>query len=358
MERDKDTGYMKRCLRLARRGLGRTSPNPVVGAVVVKDGEVIAEGYHHRAGEPHAEVNALTEAGERARGAALYVNLEPCVHYGRTFPCVDRIIEAGVRRVVIGMVDPNPLVNGKGIKCLRQAGIEVTSGILEEECYCLNEAYVKHITTGLPFVILKMALSLDGRITSQDAGWITGIMSRRAVHRLRGQVDAILVGLGTVKKDDPQLTTRFNLGRDPTRIILDTKARISLKAKVITEDPAKTIIAAAKPASPGKIERLRARGIDVLLVSEKKGLVDLKDLLKELGRLAITSILVEGGARVATSFLKEGLIDKVIFFISPRIIGGGGLTAIRDRLPFSVNLKRTTYKRVGEDTLITGYIDR
>ena len=327
----------------------------MVGSVVVKKGEVIAEGYHQKAGEPHAEINALTRAGKKARGATLYLNLEPCSHHGRTSPCVGRIIEAGIKRVVIGMVDPNPLVKGKGIRKLRRAGIEVTTGILKEESRRLKETYIKYITTGLPFIILKMGMSLDGRITSPDGRWITGQESRKEVHRLRSQVDAILVGRGTVIKDDPQLTTRLVKGKDPARIILDEKAGLPLKSRVITESPAiKTIIVTTKLASKEKIEKLKAKGVVVLAVKEKNGQIDLKALLKKLGKLKISSLLVEGGARVTTSFLKEGLVDKVMFFVSPKIIGGEGLVAFTNELPL-IRFKEITHKKVGEDILITGY---
>ncbi|MBU1486879.1 bifunctional diaminohydroxyphosphoribosylaminopyrimidine deaminase/5-amino-6-(5-phosphoribosylamino)uracil reductase RibD [bacterium] len=351
-----DEEYLRRCLNLAKRGLGKTSPNPMVGAVVVKEGRVISEGYHRKAGGPHAEVIALGKAGERSRGATLYVNLEPCSHYGRTPPCADRIIEAGVKRVVVGMVDPNPLVKGKGIEGLRQAGLEVSSGILEQESRRLNEAYQKYITTSLPFVILKMGMSLDSKITSPGQIRITGEKSRRAVHRLRSHLDAILIGQETVAKDDPQLTTRLVKGKDPIRVIVDSKAKISLEARVVTQpSSARTIIATTRLAPAKKIKQLKDKGAEILIVKGKDGLVDLKGLLKKLGELEITSLLVEGGAKIAASFLKESLIDKMMLFVCPKIIGGSGLAAFGQGLA-EVRLKEVKYRKLGEDVLITGYV--
>lgn len=351
-----DEEYLRRCLSLAKNGLGKTSPNPVVGAVVVKDGRIISEGYHQKAGGPHAEVIALGKAGEKSRGATLYVNLEPCSHYGRTPPCVDRIIEAKVKRVVVGMVDPNPLIKGKGIVALRKAGIDICSGILEQESRRLNEAYLKYITTSLPFCILKMGMSLDSKISAPGQSWLTSDKSRRAVHRLRSQIDAILVGQETVAKDDPQLTTRLTKGKDPIRIIVDTKSQISLGARVITqESSAKTIIATTRLARAEKIQQLKDKGAEILVIKEKDGLVDLKDLLKRLGELQITSLLVEGGAKIATSFLKEGLIDKMMLFVCPRIIGSSGLAAFGQGLT-EIRLREVKYRKLGEDMLVTGYI--
>lgn len=351
-----DKEYLKRCLSLAKKGLGKTSPNPMVGAVIIKDGKIVGQGYHRKAGGPHAEINALVQAGESAQEATLYVNLEPCSHYGRTPPCVHQIIKAGIRRVVMGMADPNPLVNGKGIDALKEAGIEVSSGILEEESRSLNEAYLKHITTGLPFCILKMGMSLDSKITSPDGNWITSEESRKAVHRLRSQVDAILVGRETVIRDNPQLTTRLVRGRDPIRIIVDTKAQVSLEAKVVTQKSlARTIIATTKLAPIEKIEQLKNEGVEVLLAKEKDGLLDLGDLLKKLGKLEISSLLVEGGAKIATSFLAENLIDKVMFFISPRIIGQQGLTAFRKDLT-EIRLREVKCRKFGEDILVVGHV--
>lgn len=351
-----DKKYLRRCLSLAKKGLGKTSPNPVVGAIVVKNGKIISEGYHQKAGGPHAEVIALGEAGERSRGAILYVNLEPCSHYGRTPPCVNQIIEARIRRVVVGMVDPNPLVRGKGIDALKKAGIEVSSGIFEQESRRLNEAYLKYITTGLPFCILKMGMSLDSKITSPDQRWITSKESKRAVHRLRSRVDAILVGRETVTRDNPQLTTRLAKGKDPIRIIVDTKLQIPLEARVITQESlARTIIATTRLAKAKKIEQLKDKGVEILLIREKDGLVDLNDLLKKLGEREIISLLVEGGAKIATSFLKAGLIDKVIFFVCPKIIGNQGLAAFGQGLA-EIRLREVKYRKLGEDMLVTGYV--
>lgn len=346
-----DEFYMKRCLRLARRGMGRVNPNPMVGAVLVKDGEILAQGYHKGPGAPHAEILAIRRASHKLRGSTLYLNLEPCVHFGRTPPCLPSIIEAEIARAVIGMVDPNPVVNGKGIEGLRKAGIEVRVGVLEREARLLNEVYIKYITTHLPFVILKLAMGLDGRITREAGQWITGMASKKVSHSLRAQTDAILVGVETVITDDPLLTTRLVKGKDPIRVILDSGARVPLKAKVVGP---KAIIATTKRAPHNKIEELEKRGLKVLILKEKEGMVDLGDLLERLGRLGIASILVEGGGRVASSFLKEGLVDKVLFFISPKILGERGMGL---SLPL-VEFRDTSYRRVGEDILFTGYVHR
>src|SRR3989304_899935 len=246
-----DEKWMKRVLRLAGAGRGRTSPNPLGGAVLVKNGKGVGEGYHARIGEAHAEIVALRQAGEEARGAVLYLNLEPCTHYGRTPPCVPQVIKAGLKRVVIGTKDPNPVVNGKGIETLRKSGLDIKVGVLEKECKRLNEGFCKYILGKEPFVILKVAATLDGKIATRNGNskWISGEASRRFVHKLRDQVDGIIVGTGTVLKDDPMLTTRIKGGRNPYRIILDSRLRIPKKAKVIEISPSKTIIATTELAS-------------------------------------------------------------------------------------------------------------
>ena len=319
--------YMKIAVAQAKKARGRVSPNPLVGAVVVKGGKIVGLGYHRRAGSPHAEINALAKAGRNARNADLYVTLEPCCHYGRTPPCVDTIIDRGIKRVIIGMVDPNPRVAGKGIACLKEAGIAIHCGVMEEECRRMNEIYVKHVTTGTPFVILKVAASLDGKIATRtgDSRGITGEKSLQVVHRLRDQVDAIMVGRGTVKADDPLLTTRLRgrRGRDPLRVIVDSRLSISPRAKVFNpSSSAGAIIATTKRASVRKKEYLERLGARIITVPSSGKWVDLKRLMKTLGKLEITSLLIEGGTQITTSALKDGIVDKILFFYAPKIIGG------------------------------------
>ena len=356
---------MKRALRLAEKGRGRTSPNPMVGAVLVKNGQVVGEGYHARAGEAHAEILALRQAGEEARGSTLYINLEPCIHYGKTPPCAPAVIEAKVRRVVIGMEDPNPLVTGRGLKSLKKAGLDVEVGVLEKECRRLNEAFCKYILKKEPFVILKVAATLDGKIATRegDSKWISGETSRHFVHRMRDQVDGVVVGIGTVLKDDPQLTARIKKGRDPYRIILDSRLRIPEDAKVIGNSPSKTIIATTELAARDKIERLEKKGVRILTLDSKQGRVDLKNCLSKLGEMGMMSLLVEGGSQVNGSFLDEGLIDKILFFLSPKLIGdrealgifgGSGKANLKETIP----LNELRVRRMGEDILIEGYLEK
>ncbi len=356
---------MKRVLRLAEKGRGRTSPNPMVGAVLVKNGQVVGEGYHARAGEAHAEILALRQAGEEARGSTLYINLEPCIHYGKTPPCAPAVIEAKVRRVVIGMEDPNPLVTGRGLKSLKKAGLDVEVGVLEKECRRLNEAFCKYILKKEPFVILKVAATLDGKIATRegDSKWISGETSRHFVHRMRDQVDGVVVGIGTVLKDDPQLTARIKKGRDPYRIILDSRLRIPEDAKVIGNSPSKTIIATTELAARDKIERLEKKGVRILILDSKQGRVDLKNCLSKLGEMGMMSLLVEGGSQVNGSFLDEGLIDKILFFLSPKLIGdrealgifgGSGKANLKETIP----LNELRVRRMREDILIEGYLEK
>lgn len=357
-----DERWMKRAIRLAEKGRGRTSPNPMVGALLVKEGSVVGEGFHAKVGEAHAEIHALNQAGEEARGATLYLNLEPCTHYGKTPPCTPAVIEAGVRRVVIGMEDPNPLVRGKGLENLEKAGLEVDVGILEKECRRLNEAFCKYILEKEPFVILKVAATLDGKIATRDGNskWISGKASRRFVHKLRDQVDGIVVGIGTVLKDDPMLTARIKGGRNPYRIILDSRLRIPEEAKVIEISPSKTIIATTELASKDKIERLEKKDVRILILDPKQGRVNLKQLLSRLGEMEMMSLLLEGGSQINGSFLDEGLIDKIFLFLSPKIIGdqqalgifgGRGITNLKE----AIFINEIKARRIGEDILLEGY---
>ncbi|MCL2766590.1 MAG: bifunctional diaminohydroxyphosphoribosylaminopyrimidine deaminase/5-amino-6-(5-phosphoribosylamino)uracil reductase RibD [Peptococcaceae bacterium] len=321
-----DNNFMRIALELAERAQGRTSPNPLVGAVVVKDGRVIGQGYHTMAGAPHAEIVALEEAGDDARGATVYVNLEPCCHRGRTGPCTQALLSAGVSRVVVAMGDPNPLVSGEGLRQLREGGVEVITGVLEEEAIALNEVFIKFITTKRPFVVSKAAMSIDGKIATYtgQSQWITGAAARAYGHQLRDRYDAILVGRGTVLADNPSLTTRLEhgVGRDPVRIILDSGANTSPEAKVISLDsPAPTIIAATTSANSRKISSLERAGAQVLITNEGSR-VELYSLMRKLAGMNITSVLIEGGAQVHGAAFEARIVDKVVWFIAPRIIGG------------------------------------
>ena len=358
-----DERWMKRVLRLAEKGRGRTSPNPMVGAILVKDGRAVGDGYHAKAGEPHAEIIALRKTGKEAKEATLYLNLEPCTHYGKTPPCAPVVIEAGVRRAVIGMEDPNPLVKGRGVEALKRAGLDVYVGILEKECRRLNEAFCKYILNKEPFLILKVAATLDGKIATRngESQWISGETSRRFVHRLRNQVEGVIVGIGTVLKDDPMLTARVKGGKDSYRIILDSRLRIPENAKVIEISPSKTIVATTELAPGEKVERLEKKGVRVLILDSKKGRVDLKPCLFKLGEMGMMSLLVEGGSQLNGSFLDEGLIDKIFFFLSPKLIGdpqapgmfdGHGVTSLKEAIP----LNELKIRRIGGDLLLEGYL--
>jgi len=360
--------YMKVAIAQAKKARGRVSPNPLVGAVVVKKGEIVGLGYHHRAGSPHAEIHALARAGRKARNADLYVTLEPCCHYGRTPPCVNAIVENNIKNVIIGMTDPNPLVSGKGVAKLRKAGIGVESGILEEECRKLNEVYIKYITRKTPFVILKVAATLDGNIATRtgDSRGITCGKSLRVVHQLRDQVDAIMVGIGTVKADDPLLTTRLQrkTGKDPIRIIVDSSLSISPRAKVFDRgSEAGVIVATTNRASLRKKEHLEKMGARIISVASKGGAVSLKPLMRALGKLEVTSILLEGGTRLITSALNEDIVDKIFFFYAPKILGGRlahGITAGKgvDKIRQAVKVRDLTVKKCGDDVLVEGYLNK
>lgn len=359
-----DRSYMKMALELAALARGRTSPNPMVGAVVVKEGKIIGRGYHMKAGTPHAEIHALNEAGKDAGGATLYVTLEPCCHQGRTGPCTEAVIQAGVSRVVTAMADPNPLVSGRGIKRLREAGIEVVLGTMEKEALELNEVYIKYITTGLPFVVAKAAVSLDGKIATRSgkSKWITGPAARSYGHQLRDWYDAVMVGIGTVLADDPSLTARLpgGGGRDPVRIVLDSQARIPLQATVLTQQSeAPTIIAVTSGAPSERLDALRQAGAEVLVVNEGPQ-VDLTELMRILGARGITSVLIEGGAGVHGSAITAGIVDKAVWFIAPKIIGGStapgpvGGAGVEDPSG-AAELKNVRVRRLGPDILVEGY---
>lgn len=363
-----DKKFMKEALRLAKKGLGRTSPNPAVGAVIVRKGRVIASGYHKKAGDNHAEVEALSMIGGKAEaGDTLYVNLEPCNHYGKTPPCTMAILKSGLKKVVIGMSDPNPRVSGGGAGFLRERGIEVKSGVLESECRGLNEAFIKFIITGRPFVIAKSALTMDGwsATSTGNSRWITGDQSRRLVHRLRNMVDGVMVGVGTIIADDPSLTTRIRnkRGRDPIRIIVDTHLRIPQNAKVLNHDSdSMTLLAIGEDIKPGLLKGFEREGISIVKCPLKDGRVDLNALMIELGKRSLTSLMVEGGSSVMGSMIRERLIDKFYIFKAPRIFGGDdGFPMARGAGPGmmdeSLMMRDIRIRRFGDDILVTGYAD-
>ncbi|NLV76959.1 MAG: bifunctional diaminohydroxyphosphoribosylaminopyrimidine deaminase/5-amino-6-(5-phosphoribosylamino)uracil reductase RibD [Tissierellia bacterium] len=356
---------MEMALNLAKKGIGFTNPNPLVGAVIVKDGKVIGKGYHEKYGENHAEINALNNAKEDVHGATMYVNLEPCSHFGNVPPCVNRIIESGIKKVVIAMEDPNPIVSGKGIQILKENGLEVKIGVLKKEAEKLNEIFIKYISTGKPFVILKAGMSLDGKIATYtgDSRWITGKRAREYVHILRQRVSAILVGVNTVIVDDPMLNTRLNNieCKDPIRIILDSHGRTPLKSNVLNTNPSNTIVAVTNNALEKNIKAIEKIGAEVMITPVKDGKVDLQFLMEKLGERKIDSLLIEGGGEINFSFLKEKLVDKVIFFIAPKIIGGEtsktpvegkGVEYLKD----AIDLKDITMCKIGDDIMVEGYL--
>lgn len=358
---------MKLALQLAERGRGKTRPNPMVGAVIVKNGRIIASGYHRKAGQPHAEAISLASAGPKAKGATLYLNLEPCCHTNkRTPPCSQAIIESGIKRVVVAMKDPNPKVAGKGIRELTRARIKVTTGPLRSEANRLNEVFVKWITTGRPFVTMKVAASLDGKIASAtgESRWISGEQSRAYVHQLRSEVDAVMVGIGTVLADNPRLTARLasKKGYDPIRIVVDSRLRIPLESKILhLHSSARTVVATTKLASHERIREVEKLGAQVLVMEDSNGRLNLTALMKELGRMEITHLLLEGGSELNASMLYERLVDKVIFLVAPKIIGGQDAKSavggqVLRPLSEAFNVSDFQVNRLGEDLLIQGYL--
>lgn len=325
-----DLAWMTRALELAERGRGHAEPNPLVGAVVVRDQQLVGEGWHQRYGEAHAEVHALAAAGEAARGATLYVTLEPCCHHGKTPPCTDAVLRAGIRRVVAAMSDPFPAVAGKGAELLRQAGVTVELGVGEAEARRLNAPYLKLLATGRPWVHAKWAMTLDGKIATRsgDSRWISNEASRRRVHELRGRMDAILAGIGTVLADNPQLTARPPGPRTPARIILDSQGHIHEDAIVVqTARITPTILAATERMPPAKRAALQTHGCEVLILPDHQGQVSVDALLMELGRRRFTNVLVEGGSGVFGAFLDAAVLDELHVFIAPRLIGGAMATS-------------------------------
>ncbi len=358
-----DLKYMEQAFGLALRAKGKTSPNPIVGCVIVKNNRVVAKGYHRFCGGDHAEIVALKRAGSLAKGARLYVTLEPCSHYGRTPPCVDKIIDSGIKEVIIGMVDPNPVNNGKSILKLRRAGIKVKAGFLEQELQVANESFIKFIKYKMPFVVVKCAQTLDGKIavSSGQSRWITSPQTRDLAHRWRSDFDAILVGINTVLKDNPYLNA-IPKSKRLKKIIVDTRLQIPLSANVFKNTRAEDIIiATTKKAPSSKRENLSKKGVNILICPLSGGRVNLKWLFKELARKEIAHLLIEGGSQIIGSALKAGLVDKVLLCIAPKIMGDEtAVSSIRGLKVTNVNqtlrLKNVTIDRIGEDIVVEGYI--
>lgn len=362
---EEDQKYINRAITLAKKGRGWVNPNPLVGAVIVKNGKVIGEGYHEYFGGPHAEINAIEKATESVKDATLYVTMEPCSHHGKTPPCTEAIITSGIRKVVAGISDPNPLVNGKGLKILAGAGIEIRSAIGSAAVTKMNEAFLKYIVTGLPFCLLKTAMTLDGKIATVEnaSRWISGEDSRKYVHELRQENSAVMVGINTVLYDDPILNTRrlHKKNKDPLKIIVDTTGRIPLESKVLQINPQLTILATSDKIDPAKKRDLERMGAQVLICPLKEGKVDLGYLMFSLGRMGIDSVMLEGGSSIAFSALMEGIVDKVISFIAPKIIGGAAAPspvggAGLPQMDEAIAVDNWNYKKLGSDILIEGYI--
>ena len=354
-----DEYYMKLALALARKGRGYVSPNPMVGAVIVKNGRIISRGYHKRFGDNHAEINAINNTTEDIAGSTLYVNLEPCCHKGKTPPCIDSIIEHKIARVIIGTIDSNPLVSCRGIDCLQNHGIEIKTGVLEPECRKLNEKFFHYMETGLPFVTIKYAQTLDGRIATAtgESQWISSEASLKFTHQLRAAHDAILVGAGTVIKDNPELTVRLVRGRNPLRVIVDSELKISQQAKVFQNiSGARTLIATIKTAHDPQFQNIAGSGAEIITIkADRKGNVDLKKLFKTLAGRKISSILIEGGAQIITSVLKNNLANRLVTIIAPKIIGSG-IEAVGDlnirSLGAAKILSIQKISRCGDDIII------
>ncbi len=358
-----DADWMARALELAARGLGRTCPNPAVGAVFVRNGRVVGEGFHSRAGAPHAEVEALRRAGARARGATLYVTLEPCAHHGRTPPCVDALVPLGLARVVVATGDPDPRVRGRGIRALRRAGLPVDVGVARTDADLLLAGYRSRILRGRPQVTLKLALTLDGRIAARggDARWITGPAARRMGHALRDVSDAILVGAGTVRADDPRLTCRLPGGHDPVRVVVAGE-RLDLppRAHVLATGGPPTWIVAPRTAPAARVERLRRRGIEVLLLPARRGRIPFDVIARTLAERGITSLLIEGGGTVAAAALRDRCVDRAVFFLAPTLLGGDALPAVGTlgitRVADAIHIDGLSTARVGEDLVLEGRV--
>lgn len=355
--------YMQLAIELAKKAEGKTSPNPIVGAVIVKDGEVIGRGFHEKAGMPHAEIVAMNSIKDKSllNGSTLYVTIEPCCHYGRTGPCTKEIISAGIKEVYAATIDPNPKNNGKGARELKKAGITVNIGLMENEARKMNESFIKFVTRSKPFVIMKTAMSIDGKTATRtgQSKWISSEESRHYVHQLRNKVDAVIVGVNTVLYDNPSLTTKIHNGKDPLRIILDSTLKIPLNARILSDKNA--MIATTLKYDREKKIALEREGIGVIVVKSSTEKVDLKELMNELSIRGITHIMIEGGSEVNASALEAGIVDKLIYFIAPKIIGGvdakpaiGG-KGIKD-MSDVMNLKNVEIKQLGPDIVMEGYL--
>jgi len=362
----KDISYLQMCYALAEKALGWASPNPYVGAVIVKNGMIVGHGYHERSGKPHAEAVALDKAGSKAKDGTAYINLEPCVHWGRTPPCIDKILEAELRRVVISSIDPNPLVNGKGIEKMRKAGIEVSLGLLKERNNLLNEAYLKYIQHGSPFVTLKTAVSLDGKTATRahSSKWISSSPTRNYMHLLRGEHDSVMVGINTILKDDPRLTVRHPSwpGKKITRVILDSNLRFPLKSKLLsTLSKGDIVIFTLKRENLKKKDILQKKGVKVIPVHGKNNKVNIKKALAWLGKNKISSVLVEGGSVLHTHMLESKTVDKILISISPKLVGGKFSPSFfegkgAETIKKSMKLKKIKTFKIDHDIIVQGYL--
>jgi len=365
MKRIKDYAYLQMAYGLAEKARGWTSPNPYVGVIIVKRNKIIGYGYHERPGKPHAETNALRMAGSESRNGTAYLTLEPCVHWGRTPPCVEGIIQSGLKRVVVSALDPNPMVYRKGIQKMKMAGIEVSLGLLSEKNCRMNETYIKYITKKIPYVVIKAASSLDGRIATKtnESTWISSVLTREYIHLLRGEFDAIMVGINTIIRDDPLLTVRHLhwRGKKIIRIICDSQLRLPMKARIIkTLSKGRIIIFTTESAAKKKIDELRKKGLEIIISPSSGSRLNLEKILQHIGQLGITSILVEGGGLLITSFLEEKLADKIFLTISPILIGGEQASSFFEgkgveKIADAMNLKKTTSFQIDKDIIIKGY---
>lgn len=356
-----DESYIKLSIEIAKKGIGKVSPNPLVGCIIIKNDRIVGAGYHEKFGENHAEVNAIENAKESVEGAALYTNLEPCSHYGKTPPCVDLIIERKIKKVVIGTLDMNPLISGKGVKKLKSAGIDVKVGVLEKECIELNKFFFKYVVKKLPYISLKAAQTIDGKIADKhgESSWISSIQSRKYVHSLRSKYDSVLVGMGTVLADDPSLTVRLVEGRNPKRVIVDTNLKLKLNHKIFNKNCDKNLIIITSKKSADKkrkINKLHSIGSTVLYAKDDgKDKINLKSALRELHKIGIASVLVEGGSNIFTSFVSENLFDDIFLFVSPKILGCGlpivGNLGIKN-LKNSFKVKINNFEKIGDDVLL------
>ena len=359
---DADEKYMALALELAEKGRGNVEPNPMVGAVLVKDGGIVGRGYHQVFGGAHAEINAIKEGGTNCRGAALYISMEPCAHYGKTAPCVDAIIKAGIKKVVTAVFDPNPITSGKGIQKLKGAGIEVVMGVMETQARRLNAPFFKLMQQGLPYITVKWAMSVDGKIATRtgESKWITSEESRKYVHKIRGQMDGILVGINTVVRDNPLLTCRIEGGQNPKRIVVDSNAVLPINSRLLsTINEGEIIVAVSKNAQRIRIEKLEQMGCKIVQTEDINDRVDLHELFRRLGEMELTNILVEGGSRVITSVIEDRLADRVMVFVAPIIIGGAGAkspvlgTGI-NKISEAAEIDEIEIKRFSNDIVIEG----